>query len=296
MMIGLDWGSTALRAFLIDAGGKVLAERGAPLGASTLSGAAAFSAALAQVCGDWDMGLPMLACGMVGSRHGWLEAPYASCPAGAEQLAALAVRVEGGPCIVPGLLHDAAVPDVMRGEETQILGALQRHPALAEGACVILPGTHSKWATVEDGRITGFGTHMTGELYALLRRQSVLSRLMPEEDAASPEAFIAGVDAARTGGDEGLGHQLFAVRTLGLMERMPVEGLADYLSGLLIGHELRAGLRSRIEGPLAIVGEPALCERYARALARFGESKPLLLANTAPDGLACLARHLELLT
>jgi len=295
-LTGLDWGSTSLRAYLIGADGEVLAERSAAsaaLGASTLSGADAFAAALAQIRGDWDAQLPLLACGMVGARHGWLEAPYAPCPAGAGELAAKTVQVPGGPRIVPGLICETGgVPDVMRGEETQILGALQRHPELADAACIVLPGTHSKWARVEDGRVTGFATHMTGELYALLRRQSVLARLMPEDDPAAPAAFEAGVDAARDGGDAGLAHQLFAVRTLGLTEQRAAAELPDYLSGLLIGHELLAGLLRPIDGRLAIVAEPALGARYARALARFGVANPLLLGNTAVAGLVCVAREM----
>jgi len=336
-LIGLDWGSTGLRAYLIGADGALHGERSAAgLGASTLAGEAAFVAALAQVRGPWDAALPVLACGMVGARHGWREAPYADCPAGAAELAARTVQVPGGPRIVPGLQCEdrAGVPDVMRGEETQILGALQRHPELADAACLILPGTHSKWAGVECGRVTSFATHMTGELYALLRHRSVLARLMPADDAggvagaggaatavgaiaaaptagtsaaapavagpiaaaSGPGAFEAGVDAARDAGAAGLAHQLFAVRTLGLSGRRDAAELPDYLSGLLIGHELRAGLERRAAGRLVVVAEPALGARYARALARFGVTNPLLLANTAPEGLVRLARSLELLT
>ncbi|MBL8277851.1 MAG: 2-dehydro-3-deoxygalactonokinase [Pelomonas sp.] len=296
-LIALDWGSTRLRAFLLGDGGAVLASRQTDQGASTLSGAAAFEQALAGVAGDWRAarpGLAVLACGMVGSQHGWREAPYAPCPADAAALAAHTLRLDHGVHILPGLLHDGAQPDVMRGEETQIVGALALHPALAEGACLVLPGTHAKWARVHDGRVTGFATHMTGELYALLRQHSVLARLMPADGsvAPSPAGFIAGVEAARQ--DGALGHQLFAVRTLGLFKRLPAEQLPDYLSGLLIGHEIAHELRAHRPARLAIVGEPALCERYALALGRFGLSAPLQLDNTAPAGLWRLAQTLGL--
>ena len=293
-LIGLDWGSTSLRAFLINAQGDVLETRSSGAGASTLVGAPAFEAALSEVLGDWQqLGLPMLACGMVGSKHGWREAAYATCPADVSALAAQSVGA--GLAIVPGLIYlpADAPPDVMRGEETQIVGALALHPQLAQDACIVLPGTHSKWARIEVGRVTGFATHMTGELYALLRTQSVLGRLMvdgPSDEAA----FVAGVDAARDGAGLGLAHQLFAVRTLGLTERWPATSLADYLSGLLIGDELRAGIAAH-GAPQVLIGEAALSARYATALARFNVSAPLLLNNTAPTGLWTIASAMGLL-
>jgi 2-dehydro-3-deoxygalactonokinase len=292
-LIALDWGSTRLRAFLLGADGAVLATRQSEQGASTLSGVDAFSQALAAVTQGWPA-LPMLACGMVGSQHGWREAPYAPCPADAAALARQALRVNERFWILPGLMHDGAQPDVMRGEETQIVGALALHPELAEQACLVLPGTHSKWARVEAGRVTGFATHMTGELYALLRQHSVLARLMPADGVSAPssEGFVAGVDAAREGG--ALGHQLFAVRTLGLFKRLAAEQLPDYLSGLLIGHEIANELKAATPERLALVGDPALCGRYAMALGRFGIATPLQLDNTAPAGLWRLAQTMGL--
>ena len=298
-LIALDWGSTRLRAFLLGADGEVLETRQSDAGASTLHGADAFAQALAALVGDWRVAQPalkLLACGMVGSQHGWREAAYVACPADAAALAGQALQLDDGLSIVPGLVDDAARPDVMRGEETQIVGALARHPELAADACLVLPGTHSKWARVRAGRVTGFATHMTGELFALLRQHSVLARLMPADGASpsAPEAFLQGVDAAREEG--GLAHQLFAVRTLGLFKRLAAEQLPDYLSGLLIGHEIASELKG--EGAasqrLALVGDPALCARYAQALARFGQPAPLLLDNTAPAGLWRLAQTMSL--
>lgn len=296
-LIALDWGSTRLRAFLLGADGRVLDTRQTAQGASTLSGAAAFEQALADVAGSWRAqapALPVLACGMVGSQHGWREAPYAPCPAGASALAAHTLAIGDGVHIVPGLVDDGSQPDVMRGEETQIIGALALHPELAAQACLVLPGTHAKWARVQDGRVTGFSTHMTGELYALLRQHSVLARLMPADDRAAPsrDAFLAGVEAGRE--DGALGHQLFAVRTLGLFKRLPPEQLPDYLSGLLIGHEIAHEWRADRAVPLALIGEPALCARYALALAHLGAPTPLRLDNTAPAGLWRLAQTLGL--
>lgn len=288
-LIGLDWGSTRLRAFLLDAGGAVLATRQSEQGASTLSDEAGFEQAFAAVTADWPAA-PVLACGMVGSQHGWREAPYAPCPADASALAEHALKLNERIALVPGLMHDDGRPDVMRGEETQIVGALALHPELAAQCCLVLPGTHAKWARVDAGRVTGFATHMTGELYALLRRHSVLARLMPTDGASPPssEAFLAGIDAARE--DGALGHQLFAVRTLGLFKRLAPAQLPDYLSGLLIGHEIAHELAAGAPARLALVGDPVLCERYALALRRFGLNSPLQLGNTAPAGLWQLAQ------
>ena len=292
-LIALDWGSTRLRAFLLGAGGAVLATRQSEQGASTLSGGADFAQAFAAVTVDWPA-LPVLACGMVGSQHGWREAPYAPCPADAGALARQALQINERFWILPGLMHDGTEPDVMRGEETQIVGALALHPELAERACLVLPGTHSKWARVESGRVTGFATHMTGELYALLRQHSVLARLMPTDGgaASAPQAFLAGVEAARMNG--ALSHQLFAVRTLGLFKRLPPEQLPDYLSGLLIGHEIANEMKAGAPDHVALIGEAALCGRYVLALGRFGVGAPLQLDNTAPAGLWRLAQTMGL--
>lgn len=300
-LLGLDWGSSSLRAFLLGPGGKVLAERSNVQGASTLSGVPAFAEALHGIAGDWLAAhpqLPVLACGMIGSQHGWRDVPYAACPAGAAALAAGMLPSPGAEItIVPGVLFDdgALPPDLMRGEETQVVGALQLQPALGEASCIVLPGTHSKWAQVQGGRLQRFATHMTGELFAVLRNHSVLGRLMGDGGAFAEHAFVAGVDAARDFGHLGMSHQIFAARSLGVTGRAPSSDLADYLSGLLVGHELRAGLQWRADAglaqaPLALVGSPVLCQRYALALQRFKATAPLLLDNTAPAGLYHLAR------
>ncbi|WP_282829290.1 2-dehydro-3-deoxygalactonokinase [Pelomonas sp. V22] len=297
-LIGLDWGSSSLRAMLIDGEGQVLLSRQSTQGASTLHGGpAAFSAALDELIGDWHAtGQPLLACGMVGSQHGWREVPYAACPADARALAtgALAVDWRGRSVrLLPGLRCDteAGPPDVMRGEETQVLGALELLPELAARSCIVMPGTHSKWAQVVDGTVRSFATQMTGELYAVMRQHSVLGRLMLADPQPDLLAFAEGVRAARDHGELGLPHQLFAVRTLGLTGRLAHEALPDYLSGLLIGHELRAGLQARdASAPLVLLGEPALCQRYVKALDLFGVGEVQVLPNTAAAGLWRIAQ------
>ena len=283
-LIALDWGSSQLRAFRMGAGGVVLEQRASDDGASRLQGGApAFEAALQRLAGDWlqqgGPGLPVLACGMVGSAHGWREAAYAACPLPLHTLhRQLTVVQAGGGVqvhIVPGVRGRGAdgLPDVMRGEETQLLGLLATQPALAAAATVVLPGTHSKWVQLREGRLQHFDTRMTGEQFALLREHSVLGRLMAPAEGFDAAAFVRGVDAARAAAGADLGRLLFSVRTLGLFGELPATGLADYLSGLLIGAELAAALPAcSAAAPLVLVGEPALCERYRLACAQWGRT------------------------
>ena len=296
-LIALDWGSTRLRGWLLGDAGAVLAERSSAEGASQITGgAAAFDAAMQALAGDWlAPDLPVLACGMVGSAHGWREAGYVACPAALDRLHEHLVVVGMGRGatlhIVPGLIDDplSGTPDVMRGEETQLVGLLALQPALAASATVLMPGTHSKWVTLRDGRVSAFRTRMTGELYAVLRQHSVLGRLMSADAALwHADAFDAGLAAARGNGGIDLGAQLFAVRTLGLAKRWPPAALPDYLSGLLIGHELIAALRDRIT-TLALVGELDLCRRYGHALRQFDIEPACVVSNTSAAGLWQLA-------
>lgn len=307
-LIGVDWGSSSLRVFLIDADGVVMASRSSLEGSSVLNGSAsAFQASLEKLAGDWLADFPevnVLACGMVGSSHGWLEVPYAACPADSAAIArkTMSVKDLGGRriAIVPGLRCDDGLGrvDVMRGEETQIIGALAARPDARSCSCLVLPGTHSKWAQVDDGKVTRFATHMTGELFAVLCQHSVLGRLMPsssqDERSRDPLAFLRGVDDAQTGVHLGLTQQLFAVRTLGLMEQLPKASLADYLSGLLIGHEVQAGLSWRLcagleHSALLVIGDAKLCGYYAQALTHCGVTQFSVLENTAARGLWSLS-------
>lgn len=312
-LLALDWGTTHLRAFLMR-GGQVLQERGGDLGIQHLGGQepARFEAALAQLAGDWLASwpdLPVIACGMVGSAQGWREAPYAATPADPQSLGAqcVQVRAQDGRTvhIVPGVLHrpERGAPDVMRGEETQVAGALLAQASWATRAEFVLPGTHSKWVAVRGGRIVSVRTFMTGEVYAVMRAHSILGRLMPADAQASEaermRAFEAGVQAAQDSSAGGLLHQLFAARTLGLAGGWPHALLADYLSGLLVGSELHGALAAG-EGddpaPLVLVGSAALGERYQRALSLRGRPAAAVVENTAPRGLWSVAQALGLLT
>jgi 2-dehydro-3-deoxygalactonokinase len=179
----------------------------------------------------------------------------------------------------------------MRGEETQIVGALATEPDLAD-SLVVLPGTHSKWVRLARGRVHEFTTYMTGELFAVLRAHSILGRLAPAgggDAGAESAAFVRGVAAAQRA-DGGLGPLLFSARASVLVSDLPAESSLGYLSGLLIGDELRAGL-AKGGRPAALIGEPALCARYVAALEQLGITGMSILADAAPAGLWAIAQH-----
>jgi 2-dehydro-3-deoxygalactonokinase len=267
-LIGLDWGTSNCRAFRIARDGSVLETRTAAQGILAVKDGN-FAAAYKSLVGDWlkAHAVPVLMCGMIGSRQGWVEAPYVELPADAAQLAHNLAKVPGtNAAIVPGLVGDALAGgrDVIRGEETQIVGALDFLPFTSGVMC--LPGTHSKWVRVERGRIVSFATFMTGEIYAVLRKHSILGRLM-QGDAHDPAAFADGI--ARSRGEGGLLHQVFAVRTDGLFTAKPPEALASFLSGLLIGTEVRAARAVMPDQPVVLIGSKELILRYGEALNAF---------------------------
>jgi 2-dehydro-3-deoxygalactonokinase len=285
VFIGLDWGTTSFRAYLADADGRALQTLPDGEGALALK-PGEHEAYLAGRLAGWPK-LPVLACGMVGAKQGWREAPYVACPAGLAEIAAAMAEV-GDVRIVPGVsaFDRAGAPDVMRGEETQLLGALAA--GLGDGVYV-LPGTHSKWARVERGRIAGFETFMTGEAFAVLKTHSVLGRMMA---APTPgEGFARGVEAARgleRPGD--LLHAMFAARTFGLFDTLPADQLGDYLSGLLIGAEIVAGAAGVANA--TAIGSAGLTARYIEAGGRLGVAIAPAPENCALLGLAALRRAL----
>jgi 2-dehydro-3-deoxygalactonokinase len=286
-LIALDWGTSSCRAFLLGDGGIVL-ERRADAGGILTVPKGGFPAAFAEKIAGWPR-LPVLAAGMVGSAQGWEPAPYCPCPAGAAELARGLMTVQRLR-IVPGVMQTGAHPDVMRGEETQIIGALARQPRLAAASRFVLPGTHSKWARVGQGRITGFTTYMTGELFAVLRRHSILGRLAHPEAAPSLDAFTRGVDAARAS-RLGMAPLLFSARALVLAETLAPDESLDYLSGLLIGEELRCALADPADaGSLVIIGEESLAARYRLALACFDVLDAVVQDGAAEAGLWTIAR------
>jgi len=287
-LIGLDWGTTSLRAYWLDAAGEIRETRTRPWGIRHLPNGG-FDAALTDITAGWPR-LPRLACGMVGSRQGWMEVPYMELPADTAQLggAVRSLRARDGSDvhIVPGLRNPQG-PDVMRGEETQLLGALALRPALIPDSTWILPGTHSKWARVRDGAVTDFCTLMTGELFALLRQHSILCTGSGDA-AANPDAFARGVIAARDSGNAGGFSRLFSARALMLDGVLTPDAVPEYLSGLLLGEELRSGLASnrfRHDAPLQLIGDAALCTRYRLAASHFDIDLVESLLDAAAHGL-----------
>lgn len=294
-LLAVDWGTSSLRGALLDNSGQVLEERSFPRGILTVE-PGEFAGVFETCFGDWmnAAGTFCLISGMAGSRQGWLEAPYCACPAGFGELAAKLAWIEAGRiAIVPGLSceHDG-LPDVMRGEEVQVFGALQLLGR--KDGHFVLPGTHSKWVTVRDGRIETFSTFMTGEFYALLRRQSILSRTLPHtEPDIEWLAFDQGTDLAMR--STSLLQTAFSVRTLDLFGRMPPISLPSFLSGLVIGEELRARASSATV-EVVVIGSDALNLRYERALSRHGIRVQRAGPQATWQGLWALAQTLHLET
>lgn len=273
--LAIDWGTTNLRAWSVDAEGRAGEGREFPLGVSKLASAEAeqrFQDEVRPALGA--EALPALMTGMIGSTLGWVEVPYVDCPADAGSLAKRLVTVEGTDPpvrIVPGLRCrrlDGA-PDVMRGEETQILGWAAADPARLKGEHVIChPGTHPKWALLRDGRIERFVTLMSGELFDVLSHHSVLKS---EEGPDDDTAFDVGLEAAGEG--DALAARLFTVRSRVVGGDLPKTAARSYLSGLLIGADVAAGPGLLgVEGvsTVALLGDERLCRLYERALRRRG--------------------------
>ena len=291
-LLAVDWGTSSLRGALLDRTGKVLEERSFARGILTVPPGE--FATVFEACFDQWMGASGTFClisGMAGSQQGWLQAPYCACPAGFDEIAhQLTWVAPGRVAIVPGLSceHDG-IPDVMRGEETQVLGALQLLD-LQDGL-LVLPGTHSKWVRVKSGRIQSFATFMTGEFYALLRQHSILARtLPPAEGELDTDAFNQGVALALR--SSSLLQTAFSARTLSLFERLPAPALPSYLSGLVIGEELRSQPLDA-GGHVVVIGSVALTRRYELALAQRRVSVQRVGLDAAWCGLWTIATALS---
>jgi len=287
-VIGVDWGTSSFRAYRFDPAGRIVARIEAARGIMTVA-AGEFPVVLRGQIGAWldDGERRVLMCGMVGSRQGWQEAAYLPCPASAQNIAATLSRVafDGAEVLlVPGLSDrdPAGVPEVMRGEETQIVGTLS---AMTSGGLACLPGSHSKWARIDGGGIAGFTTFLSGEAFAAVRGHTILGRMM-RDAPHDPAAFARGVDRSGQGGH--LLHQLFGVRTLGLFGELAETASASYLSGLLIGAEVRAAMT----GPATVylIGAPALCALYASAIVACGGTAEVAHEDAAAFGLASIGR------
>ncbi len=287
-----DWGTSSLRLWVCAADGTVLAQSRSDDGMGRLA-PDEFEPALRRQLATIPLPLPapVVLCGMVGARQGWHEAAYVSIPAMPETVCAGALAVAAAGLdvrILPGLAsREPGSEDVIRGEETQLLGLLRQQPGLSGVVC--LPGTHSKWVRLEAGRIAAFHTAMTGELFALLRDHSVLRHSMAAPDAATiSDGFARGVRRSL----EQPGHliaTLFEVRAASLLN--DASDGADFLSGLLIGAEIAAC--AEWSGAVTLVAGGALGESYRRALTLAGRAvHPVDVAAVTLAGLHAAAARL----
>lgn len=319
-LIALDWGTTSLRAYRLGENGRVLEHRSLSAGIMQLPTtprliagqlcADGFELAFDEACGDWldaDPSLPVIACGMVGSAQGWREAVYQENPASVSALSSALVTVRSlrgiDVHIVPGVLQRSALPNVMRGEETQVLGVLNAMSAQSTQSFLIgLPGSHSKWVRAVNGCIEHFDTFMTGEVYAALSAHTILGRTMQRSEVFDCAAFDRGVAVSRSpAGAAGPLSTIFSTRTLGLTGALSGLEQPDYLSGLLIGHEVVA-LSQLLEQTGAVlpavvlIGSGPLLERYQRALDANGFPQVTLAEQATERGLWQVALQAGLVT
>lgn len=286
--IAVDWGTSRCRAVLVE-NGEALQQASSDEGVSRLK-PGEHESVFARLCGAWlaaEPDLPVLIAGMAGSREGWVEAPYVASPAGADEIAAglthIPLATGGTVRIVPGLRLDGPNGvDVMRGEETHLLGT-----GITDGV-ICLPGTHCKWAQLREGRIVEFATFMTGEMHALLREHSMIGR--PATDPPDQAGFGLGLDAAWSldGRRGGLLNLLFGARAATVSGTMARDRLGPYLSGLLTGAEIAGALRlfGKPEA-VTIVADSPRADLYVESLARLGiETRIIPPGSTLIQGLA----------
>jgi 2-dehydro-3-deoxygalactonokinase len=288
--IAVDWGTSNARFALCDENGRPLELRKGP---GVVQSRGRFPEVFAEHTRGWDQDLPAMLCGMAGGNIGWLEAPYLPCPAELDELADELVRIRDGVHVVRGMrcTNPLGAPDVMRGEETQLLGCCELHPGLARGrhlAC--LPGTHTKWVSVSEGVVQEFLTAPTGEMFAMLCDHTVMVRDQATPMAHVPADFERGLaEAARHPG--ALLHQVFQARSLRLDRQLGAEGAASWMSGLLIGADVGGALTLFGAGkhsPVYVIGTPELTSSYDAALTRRGYRS--IVVDGSAASLAGLAR------
>ncbi|RLJ51724.1 2-dehydro-3-deoxygalactonokinase [Litoreibacter meonggei] len=267
--IAVDWGTSNLRVWAMTADGEVLAQNGSDQGMSGLL-PDEFEVTLLSHIAPWlgNDHIPVVACGMVGARQGWDEAPYRAVPTtplgGLHTVACRDSRISMH--ILPGLKQERSA-DVMRGEETQIAGFLADNPDFDGILC--LPGTHTKWAHISAGEVVSFQTFMTGELFDLLSRESVLRHSIGEGKAIDQEAF-AGAIADTISRPEAVATQLFKIRAVDLLHGADASVSRARLSGLLLGLELAAARPYWLGQSVALIGASALNALYEKALLAQG--------------------------
>jgi 2-dehydro-3-deoxygalactonokinase len=262
--IAVDWGLSSFRAALIAPDGEILDELAEPRGVLSFK-KGEFANYLISTCARFTSagGHFYLLSGMAGSKDGLAEVPYCPCPATAGHLALMVGwAVKDRVAIVPGVRSEYF--DVMQGEETQVFGAAA--VLGLEHALMVLPGTHSKWVSLEDGAITGFNTFMTGEMYSLLSQHSMLASSLPPVGHTAPldaDVFLQGIEHATN--SESLLNTAFSVRVKSQFNELNPAQAASYLSGLVIGEEL-VSMQLDPGSDVVVIGSQALVERYTLAL------------------------------
>ncbi|ERK16320.1 2-dehydro-3-deoxygalactonokinase [Pantoea sp. AS-PWVM4] len=278
-----DWGTSSFRLWLVDGQGKTLSEVRTHQGLGSMADRS-FSRVLEQHLAELGAStdLPVLICGMAGSRQGWQDAGYSTVPLTVNELLLSPIRIAGERDIriLPGVCQRSPAYDVMRGEETMLLGAV-RSGQLKNGL-IVMPGTHSKWVTLEDAVVTGFSTFMTGELFSLMSTHSILRHAVAdavgEIDEHSP-AFIAAVKLMLSGGS--LTQQLFTVRSTTLLSDCTPAASASRLSGLLIGAEIAACYQQTSQRHVMLIASGSLTALYRQALTLAGFAVTLVDADEA---------------
>lgn len=283
--VAVDWGTSNLRAWGIAEDGLTLFERTSPKGMGKLN-REQFPGALVELLGDVTANrdnLDVLVCGMAGAKQGWMEAPYLEAPTDLGGLLAGAVRptMPSGTidvAILPGVCQRGGADNVMRGEETQLLGLA----ALSQGfsGVVCMPGTHSKWAQLAGTRIEHFSTAMTGEMFEVLRTHSVLRHSLQGEldGPRRAEGFAIGAATGLEHPEMMLGN-LFQVRAASLLSDRQPDWCAGYLSGLLIGTEVGSNRHLIGEQAVPLIGSAALCALYAQVLGMVGATSKVMNAT-----------------
>ena len=297
-LIALDWGLSSFRAYLLDDSGVVLQSLSEDTGVLSIE-ADGFEQCLRQhflKLEGISAETAIIASGMITSKQGWCETPYVACPASIDDLARglLSIEMKGYGRIhfVPGVNQLSPAPDIMRGEETQLAGIQS-----IDGVTAILPGTHSKWARLQDSEITRFKTFMTGEMYAILIKHSILGKT--SSSTWSEDSFRSGVQKGFSFQEQkrGLLSELFQVRVQAIMGNIPDESVASYLSGLLLGCEIGDALQSGFEsdGQKLIVGVERLATLYKSALAECGIGAEIVREDLAATGLFRIAKKAQLI-
>ncbi|MBD8890033.1 2-dehydro-3-deoxygalactonokinase [Roseibium litorale] len=287
----VDWGTSHLRVWAMDGEDQVLTRIHSGKGMAGMA-PEAYAPELLALAGPW---LPAsgsvyaVICGMAGSRQGWIEAPYLEVPVAPSSSGM--VRAATGDhrlnaYIVPGLCQTAPA-DVMRGEETQIAGYLRKNPEFDGYLC--LPGTHSKWVSVSGGKVQSFVTVMTGEMFALLGKTSVLRHSVAESGWSEAE-FEKGVRQSLDHPERFIA-SLFAIRAEGLLANLGGEAARALLSGMIIGAELAASRSAWMDRPVVVIGEGALISIYQAALKAAGASAEVFSGDEATLSGLCAAYH-----